>query len=252
MAPALDRAAQRHVDDLVAAGALEGEHRPEQAMEQRLRENGYDAHLWADNVMSGPASAAQLVTAWRDDDANGSFRRLLDPAYLDLGIGCGRLDGAPLYSILFATSESAIFARATAGLRDLERVRAELLTQINAERRRAGSRPLTLDFRLDLAAQRHADAMLARSFFAHRGADGETVRQRAGESGYRWQAVGENLAEGQYTVAEAVEAWMRSAGHRENILDRNYTQTGIGLALGRDPNTGEYRILWVQTFGLPR
>lgn len=254
LSPALDRAAQRHVDEVVARGSLRGEHRPEQAMDQRLREAGYDAHQWAENVMSGPASPAELVAAWRRDDVDGTFRRLLEPTYTDLGIGIGRLrrDGAPLYSILFAVPESAAFARETAALRDRERVRAELVTRVDDERRRAGRLPLAVDSRLDAAAQRHADDMLGRSYFAHRDPDGRTIRERAREAGFDWSAVGENIAEGQQSVKEVVESWMRSAGHRETILDRRYTRTGIGLALGRDPKTGEYRILWVQTFGLQR
>ena len=252
LSPALDRAAQRHVDDIVASGSLRGERRPEQAMEQRLREAGYDAHQWAENVMSGPAGAAELVAAWRRDDRDGTFRRLLEPTYVDLGIGLGRLDGAPLYSILFAVPESVAFARETAALRDRERVRAELVTRIDAERRSAGRQPLAVDSRLDAAAQRHADDMLARSYFAHRDPDGKTVRERARDAGFDWSAIGENIAEGQQSVKEVVDSWMRSAGHRENILDRRYTRTGVGLALGRDPKTGEYRILWVQTFGLQR
>ncbi len=254
LSPALDRAAQRHVDDVAARGSLRGEHRPEQAMEQRLREAGYDAHQWAENVMSGPASPAELVAAWRRDDSDGTFRRLLEPVYTEVGIGIGRLrlDGAPLYSILFAVPQSTAFARETAALRDRERVRAELVTRVNDERRRAGRQPLAADSRLDAAAERHADDMLARSYFAHRDPDGKTVRERAREAGFDWSAIGENIAEGQQSVKEVVESWMRSAGHRENILDRRYTRTGVGLALGRDPKTGEYRILWVQTFGLQR
>jgi uncharacterized protein YkwD len=252
LSPALDRAAQRHVDDVAARGSLRGEHRPEQAMEQRLREAGYDAHQWAENLMSGPASPAELLAAWRRDDSDGTFRRLLEPVYSDLGIGIGRLDGAPLYSILFAVPQSTAFARETAALRDRERVRAELVTRVDDERRRAGRQQLTFDSRLDEAAQRHADDMLARSYFAHRDPDGKTVRERVREAGFDWSAIGENIAEGQQSVKEVVESWMRSAGHRENILDRRYTRTGVGLALGRDPKTGEYRILWVQTFGLQR
>ena len=129
---------------------------------------------------------------------------------------------------------------------------AELLTRIDAERREAHRRPLVLDPRLSAAAQRHADDMLAQSYFAHRDRDGKTVRERARAAGYEWTAIGENIALDQQSVKEVVESWMRSPGHRENILDRRYTQTGIGLALGRDPKTGEYRVLWVQTFGLPR
>jgi uncharacterized protein YkwD len=252
LSPALDQAAQRHVEEVAARGSLRGERRPEQAMDQRLREAGYDAHQWAENLMSGPASPAELVAAWRRDDGDGTFRRLLEPAYTDLGIGIGRFDSAPLYSILFAVPESAAFARETAALRDRERVRVEVVTRVDDERRRAGRQPLSVDSRLEAAAQRHADDMLARSYFAHRDPDGKTIRERARDAGFDWSAIGENIAEGQQSVKEVMESWMRSAGHRENILDRRYTRTGVGLALGRDPKTGEYRILWVQTFGLQR
>ena len=252
LSPALDRAAQQHVDELAASGSLRREHRPEQAMDERLREAGYDAHQWAENVMSGPVDAAELVSAWRADDTDGTFRRVLDPVYSDLGIGVGRLGGAPLYSILFASPQSEAFARETADLRDLGRVRGELLARIDAERRRDRRQPLSLNAQLDQAAQRHAEDMLARSYFAHRSPDGKTVRERSRAAGYQWAAIGENLAEGQQSVDEVVEAWMRSRGHRENVLDRRYTETGFGLALGRDPKKGEYRILWVETFGLPR
>lgn len=252
LSPALDRAAQQHVDEIAASGSLRRERRPEQAMDERLREAGYDAHQWAENVMSGPADAAELVSAWRADDSDGTFRRVLDPVYSDLGIGVGRLGSAPLYSILFASPQSEAFARETADLRDLGRVRGELLARINAERRRARRQPLSLNAALDQAAQRHAEDMLARSYFAHRSPDGKTVRERARLAGYEWSAIGENLAEGQQSVDEVVEAWMRSHGHRENILDRRYTETGFGLALGHDLKKGEYRILWVETFGLPR
>ncbi|HXO40106.1 MAG TPA: CAP domain-containing protein [Thermoanaerobaculia bacterium] len=254
LSPALDQAAQRHVEDVAARGSLRGERRLEQAMEQRLREAGYEAHQWAENLMSGPASPAELVAAWRRDDGDGTFRRLLEPTYTEVGIGIGRLrlDGAPLYSILFAVPERAAFVRETAALRDRERVRAEVVTRVDDERRRAGRQPLSVDSRLEAAAQRHADDMLARSYFAHRDPDGKTIRERARDAGFDWSAIGENIAEGQQSVKEVMESWMRSAGHRENILDRRYTRTGVGLALGRDPKTGEYRILWVQTFGLQR
>jgi len=249
---ALDRAAQEHAGEVAARGSLRGERAPEKAMDRRLRAAGYDAHQWGENLVSGPAGAAQLIAAWRDDDRDGTFRRVLEPVYTDLGVGVARLDGAPLYAILFAVPQGEAFARDTAGLRDRERVRAEVLTRIDAERRRAGRPPLALDPRLDTAAQLHAEDMLEHSYFAHRDRAGRTVRERAQAAGYEWQAIGENIALGQQSVREVVESWMRSPGHRENILDRRYTQTGIGLALGRDPKTGEYRVLWVQTFGLPR
>ncbi len=109
--PALDRAAQQHADEIAARGSLRGERASEQAMERRLRAAGYDAHQWAENLMSGPASAEKMVAAWRGDDRDGTFRRLLEPVYTDLGVGLARLGGAPLYAILFALPQAEAFAR---------------------------------------------------------------------------------------------------------------------------------------------
>ncbi|HVT57169.1 MAG TPA: CAP domain-containing protein [Thermoanaerobaculia bacterium] len=252
LSAALNRAAQQHADEIGQRGSLRAEPRAEDSMDGRLKEAGYEAHEWTESVTSGPEKLADVLPAWKEYDREGTFRKLLDPDYRDLGIGLGRLDGAPLYTFLFAVPAKEAFARQTAGLRDLSRVRAEMLTKVNAVRKHAGVGPLTVDSRLDEAAQRHAEDMLKRSYFAHQSPDGKSVRERARATGYNWATIGENLAEGQTTVDEVVDSWMHSRAHRENLLDGRFTQLGLGLAFGRDPRTGSYRILWVQNLGRPR
>jgi uncharacterized protein YkwD len=253
--PPLDHVAQEHAEEAAARGSLATAGSSQAVMERRLTAAGYDASQWMESLLgvSAPADAADVMDAWRDDAA-GNRRRLLDAAFADLGLGIAynRARGQIFISILFAQSQGELFARQTAALRDLQRVRAELLQRVDALRHCAGAPPLARNSPLEEAAQRHAEDMLARSYFAHGSPDGTTVRERASAAGYRWNGIAENLAEGQRTVDEAVDAWMRSAGHRENILDPDFVDTGIGLALGRDPRTREYRILWVQTFGRPR
>lgn len=60
--------------------------------------------------------------------------------------------------------------------------------------------------------------------------------------------VGENLAAGFPTAQSAMEGWISSPGHRDNMLLRHYTDVGLAQCLGRPP----YRIYWVQIFGVPR
>jgi uncharacterized protein YkwD len=93
--------------------------------------------------------------------------------------------------------------------------------------------------------------MLKRGYFDHRSPAGTTVRERSRAAGYNWAAIGENIAFGQTSVDEVVETWLESPGHRKNILSPNFTELGIGLALGRGPD-GKYQVLWVQNFGAPR
>ena len=81
--------------------------------------------------------------------------------------------------------------------------------------------------------------MVAQGFFDHESPDGGTLVDRLTGAGYlgdedAW-VVGENIGWGQGTLATArsmVTAWMGSAGHRENLLSGDYTEVGLGLALG--------------------
>jgi uncharacterized protein YkwD len=125
-----------------------------------------------------------------------------------------------------------------------------MLDKVNAARRKAGAPPLRSDPLLEKAAQKHAEDMLARGYFAHESPSGTTVKERAREAGYEWRTIGENIAEGQFTVDEVMDTWMESPGHRRNILDPAFTEIGIGLALGKGKN-GERNVLWVQNFGAP-
>jgi uncharacterized protein YkwD len=61
--------------------------------------------------------------------------------------------------------------------------------------------------------------------------------------GISYQAAAENIAAGQTTPQEVVQAWMNSPGHRANILNGNYTYIGVGYAKG-----GSQRHYWTQMF----
>ena len=248
--PEVGRVAQQRAEAISRQGSLQYLTGRGEVMEQ-LRRAGYQAQEWAENRTSTTADPATLIRRWKEKDP-AAFRRLMDPAYRDLGIGLSSLGDSPLYVFLSAVPRSEVFARETAGLRDLARVRAGMLEQVNAVRRRAGLRTLGRDTVLDQAAQGHAADMLARSYFAHDSPSGTTVRERARAAGYNWGAIGENIAEGQLSLDEVMETWMNSPGHRKNILSSNFTELGVGLVLGRNDKTGEYRVIWVQNFGRPR
>jgi len=64
---------------------------------------------------------------------------------------------------------------------------------------------------------------------------------------YVWEAYGENVAMGQRSAAEVVSAWMKSPGHRANILNPRYTELGIGYALD-----AAGRPYYAQLFARPR
>jgi len=123
----------------------------------------------------------------------------------------------------------------------------EVLTLTNAERTDIGLPELTWDDTLAGVAAAHAEDMINRDFFAHDNPDGQDVGNRATAAGYLWQWIGENLAAGQQTPAEAVEGWMNSAGHRANILRTEFSVLGVAYRQG-----GTHGTYWVQVFGDPR
>jgi uncharacterized protein YkwD len=119
----------------------------------------------------------------------------------------------------------------------------QVVTLTNAERTKKGCRPLRADNRLRDAARGHSTDMKNRGFFDHETPDGVDPWERAKAAGYD-EPSGENIARGQSTPAEVVEAWMKSAGHRANILNCDSKAIGIGVATG-----GEGGPWWTQLFG---
>ena len=215
----------------------------------RLRQAGYRAHGWHQEFAAAPGDAAEVL-AWIKSDLPETFRALLDPDYNELGIGLSDLRGSPLYTFFLAWRESESFARQTAGLGDLERVRTEMLARVNAERAAAGAPPLTRDPRLDQAAQRHAEDMLLRSYYSHVSPEGTSPTARLRKSGYAGTMVAENIARGPVAVDEVMNNWMGSSGHRQNLLLPAFTQIGIGMVVGRNEAMGD-TVVWVQDFAKP-
>lgn len=245
---ALARAAQQHADDISRSGDFQSG--SNESMRKRLQQAGYEAHEWTENITQSGADPEGLLRYWKGRSSS-TFQDLMDPRYRDLGIGISRLDGRPVYSFLFAVPQADYFARETTDLRDPDAVSREMLVRVNAARKRAGLKPLRLNAVLAKAAQRHAEDMLVRGYFDHKSPSGTTVRERSRAAGYRWGAIGENIAFGQTSVDEVVETWLDSPGHRKNILSPNFSELGVGLALGKGPD-GKFQVLWVQNFGAPR
>lgn len=121
--------------------------------------------------------------------------------------------------------------------------RMEMLRLINAERKKAGVGPLCLNAKLNASAQAHTADQARRRDMSHTGGDGSSVGQRTSRSGYRWTSVGENVAAGYRTIAQVMNGWMTSPGHRSNLLSRGYKHVGLGrVAAGGSP-------YWTQVFG---
>ncbi|MEW2590809.1 CAP domain-containing protein [Micromonospora aurantiaca] len=132
-------------------------------------------------------------------------------------------------------------ATATTGLSaELQKV----VTIVNQERAKAGCKALTVNAKLNLAAQRHSQDQADHRKMDHTGSDGSQPWDRVKAAGYSYRMVGENVAWNYQTPAAVMEGWMNSEGHRKNILNCSYTQIGVGVARSNGP-------YWTQVFATP-
>lgn len=87
-------------------------------------------------------------------------------------------------------------------------------------------------------ARLHSENMANLSFFSHKDLDGLMVNDRADALGIKkWRTIGENIAfnHGYKNPAEsAVQRWMESPSHRENLLNNRWIESGIGIAVTAD------------------
>lgn len=243
---ALDKVAQARAEEIKAKGALPDEAEAAALLARiqlSMARAGYAAHGWTESQIGTAGNPDAVIAAWKADPSIG---QAMDSNYQDLGIGIADLHGVPFYVFVFAWPRSEYFARQTAGLADAQAVREEMLAVVNAARLVEGRPPLVLDPRLSAAAQAHAEDMLKRTYYAHQSPEGSTPRQRVLAAGATAGLVAENLAAGQTSVENVIDAWLHSVGHRRNLLDPRFTHLGVGIAVGSELH--KYKVLWVQDF----
>lgn len=105
-----------------------------------------------------------------------------------------------------------------------------LLAQTNTQRTSNSLGAFALNATLSEAAQAKADDMVQRDYWSHTTPDGDEPWAFINQTGYQYEAAGENLAYGFTTNAQAVAGWMNSPGHRANILNASYSEVGFGIA----------------------
>lgn len=129
----------------------------------------------------------------------------------------------------------------------------EVLNLTNQERSEKGLKPLKLNNQLINIAEDHSQSMAINDFVAHKDpTDGSSSQDRIEDGGYKWSRWGENVAAGQSTPEDVMNGWMKSPGHRSNLLNPNFTEMGIGYEfLANDKGSVNYNHYWTQVFGTP-
>ncbi|MHB1006931.1 MAG: CAP domain-containing protein [Chloroflexota bacterium] len=132
---------------------------------------------------------------------------------------------------------------------ELTALEDEVIRLVNEERIKNGVAPVRKSPVLTQITRSHSQDMLVNDFVSHKGSNGFSSAERALAAGYApygWGKayVGENIAAGLHTPADAVRGWLNSPTHRANLLRPEYREIGVGLAKG-----GTYGTYWTQDFG---
>jgi uncharacterized protein YkwD len=113
----------------------------------------------------------------------------------------------------------------------------QIFDLVNNERSKKRLGRLDWNDRLADMARSYSKQMSKENFFSHYDLDGKTVVDRAKNVRVSWQKIGENLfyCSGLTEFNDfAVKGWMKSSSHRRNILDPEWTASGIGVYEARD------------------
>ncbi len=173
---------------------------------------------------------------------------LTEPGLSDIGV----YQQGPQTWIVLAAPFAPVAASQTGDV--AERV-LQLVNAARSQPRLCGGKsygpaaPLNLNNTLSKIAMDHAQDMSTHSYFDHRARDGSQPAGRATRGGYNWRSVGENIAAGQQTPEAAVDGWIKSPPHCQNLMGGQFNEMGIAFSVNKASEAGIY---WVQMFGARR
>lgn len=131
-------------------------------------------------------------------------------------------------------------------LDEMKSMEKEVIKLVNIERANNGLAPLKENWELSRIARYKSSDMITKNYFSHTSPTYGSPFKMINSFGLKFSSAGENIAMGQRTPQEVVQAWMNSPGHRSNILNKSFTEIGVGLA--KDANGNPY---WTQMFIRP-
>lgn len=124
---------------------------------------------------------------------------------------------------------------------DVSALAVEVANSVNSERSNAGLSSLEIDVQLFSAAQIRSNEIV--SSFSHTRPNGSSFSSVLTEQGISYRGSGENIAWGQRSASEVMNAWMNSEGHKANILNNDFTKIGVGVY-----QSSNGTLYWTQLF----
>jgi len=213
--PGLSAAATAHCQDMADKSFFAFEQPGQLGIAGHLKQSGYGGRTLPAITM-GQTSAEAVVQLLLGNAAHR--RNFLDGEARDLGVGVARAR----WTLVLGTPP----AEAS------DDVRGRLLALLNAQRLLSTAPPLRLAVPLCSVAQAYAEDMARRNYFAFQTPEGEALTAQAQRAGFDGR-LAPALVKGYSSPEAALEAWMKSAANRQNILDPQLGQLGIGVADSR-------------------
>ena len=218
--------------------------------------SGYESQSTAGLHIKGPESATvQLLK-------QSGCRTVTNTSFRDVGL---YQRGADSWLVLGAVTAASASARApapapaqtpaTAPAPTLANRALQLVNEVRARGARCGDHsfgpapPVKLSGTLAGVAFGHAADMAMHNYFEHEDLKGHSPADRVRAVGYQEKLVGENIAYGPKSADEAVQGWLDSPGHCENIMDPRFAEMGIAYAPGHASKRG---LFWVQLLVAPK
>jgi len=201
-------------------------------------------------VYAGGNTPEQRITNWMNSNSQRAI--ILHENRTSVGIGIvQRPSGSgATYSAYWTLYVVHIIELSAFEIQAFER---RVLELTNIERARHGSPPVVWDDRLASVAREHSVDLMRNNMTGHTGSDGSIPRQRVERANITNMSYrGENCSYGHVTPEEAVNSWMNSPGHRDNLLNPSHTHLGVGLALRSEDSNSRYITYWTQVFGQSR
>ncbi|MBY0064566.1 MULTISPECIES: CAP domain-containing protein [Priestia] len=116
--------------------------------------------------------------------------------------------------------------------KDASQFEQKVVDLVNQEREKQGLKPLTLNKELSDVARTKSKDMMDKGYFDHNSPTYGSPFDMMKQFGIEYTTAGENIAKGQQSPEDVMNAWMNSDGHRKNILNPDFTEIGVGYVKG--------------------
>ena len=197
-----------------------------------LQEADFQYNTAAENIAGGYHSVDQVVEGWMNSE--GHRKNMMSGEFTKVGLGFTYQKGSEFgnyWDILFTDGDSVRYDHDQSSDSDNNANAAEFASEVtkyvNIERENVGLQPLELDENLCRVANMRAVEIV--QSFSHERPDGTSWYTLLREENIPYHIAGENIAAGFATPEKVVNAWMKSEGHRANILSSDFKKIGIGF-----------------------